>query len=57
MVPKPNLKFRVGDATASRARPAKQFVAGGKVGALHQRLRSELGVDWDDALVSESARA
>ena len=57
MVSKPNLKFRVGDATASRARPAKQFVAGGKVGALHQRLRSELGVDWDDALVSESARA
>lgn len=32
---------------------AKTFAAGGHIGELHERLRNELGLDWDDPIVSE----
>ena len=32
--------------------PAKTFTAGGSVGDLHRRLRDEMGLDWDDGIVS-----
>lgn len=35
---------------------AETFAAGGTVGKLHERLRNELGLDWDDPLISDSAR-
>lgn len=34
------------------APPAKTFTAGGSVGDLHRRLRDEMGLDWDDGIVS-----
>ena len=33
---------------------AKTFAAGGTVGALHERLANELGLDWDHPIVSEA---
>ena len=32
--------------------PARTFIAGGSVGDLHRRLRDEMGLDWDDGIVS-----
>ena len=32
--------------------PAPTFTAGGSVGDLHRRLRDEMGLDWDDSIVS-----
>lgn len=32
--------------------PAKTFTAGGSVGDLHRRLREEMGLDWDDGMIS-----
>lgn len=37
--------------------PAKTFTAGGSVGDLHRRLRDEMGLDWDDGIVSGSAES
>ncbi|WP_156787373.1 DUF2236 domain-containing protein [Erythrobacter sp. SD-21] len=33
--------------------PAKTFAAGGSVGLLHDRLRDELGLDWDDPIAAK----
>ena len=41
---------------APPAAAAPTFEAGGNVGALHDRLRTELGLDWDDPIVYEARR-
>ena len=41
------------DLSAKSAKTAKTFEAGGSVGKLHDRLRDELGLDWDDPIAGE----
>ena len=41
-----------GDQQETPVAPAKTFTAGGSVGDLHRRLREEMGLDWDDGIVS-----
>lgn len=42
-----------GDVSSRPVDAAKTFVAGGSVGKLHERLRDELGLDWDDPIAGQ----
>ena len=44
---------QAGDVSSRPVDAAKTFAAGGSVGKLHERLRDELGLDWDDPIAGQ----